>query len=179
MDLRERRSLTYGAYSRVYEGEQVAPFRANSAVRNEVTAEVMAGFFEHLQRIVTEPAVADEVDAAKRYLIDRFPLDIDTAAKIAHRVANLRIFGLPDNYWDGYREQIAQVTPEAARQAAKRYITPDKAVIVVVGRAADVKPALEQYGQITVIDIQGNVIPQSSAPTEAPVAAEPSTTTKE
>jgi len=179
MDLRERRSLTYGAYSRVYEGEQVAPFRANSAVRNEVTAEVMAGFFEHLQRIVTEPAAADEIEAGKRYLVDRFPLDIDTAAKIAHRVANLRIFGLPDNYWDGYRQQIAQVTPEAARQAAKRYITPDKAVIVVVGRAADVKPALEQYGQITVIDIQGNVIPQSSAPTEAPVAAEPSTTTKE
>lgn len=169
MDLRERRSLTYGAYSRIYEGEQVAPFRAYSAVRNEVTAEAMSGFMEHLSRIVSEPAASEEVEASKRFLIDRFPLDIDTAGKIAHLVSNLRIFGLPDDYWDGYRAQIAQVTPDAALAAAKSYVTPDRAVIVVVGKAADVKPVLDQYGQVTVIDIQGNVIPQS-----APVA--PTTT---
>lgn len=166
MDLRERRSLTYGAYSRIYEGEQIAPFRAYSAVRNEVTAEAMSGFMEHLARIVTEPAAPEEVEAGKRYLIDRFPLDIDTAGKIAHLVSNLRIFGLPDDYWDGYRAQIAQVSPQAALTAAQRYVTPDKAVIVVVGKAADVKSVLDQYGQVTVIDIQGKVIPQS-----APVSA--------
>jgi len=170
MDLRERRSLTYGAYSRIYEGEQIAPFRAYSAVRNEVTADAMSGFMEHLARIVSEPAAGEEIDASKRFLIDRFPLDIDTAGKIAHLVSNLRIFGLPDDYWDGYRAQIAQVTPEAALAAAKTYVTPDRAVIVVVGKAADVKPVLDQYGQVTVIDIQGTVIPQSAPASPAPPA---------
>lgn len=172
MDLRERRSLTYGAYSRIYEGEQVAPFRAYSAVRNEVTADAMSGFMEHLQRIVSETASAEEVTSAKRYLIDRFPLDIDTIGKIAHLVSNLRIFGLPDDYWDGYRAQIAQVTPQEALTAAQRYITPDKSVIVVVGKAASVKSVLDQYGQVTVIDIEGKVIPQSAP--ETPAAPTPS-----
>lgn len=168
MDLRERRSLTYGAYSRIYEGEQVAPFRAYSAVRNEVTAQAMSAFMEHLSRIVTEAPANEEVEAGKRYLIDRFPLDIDTAGKIAHLVSNLRIFGLPDDYWDGYRAQIAQVTPSDALAAAQKHVEPERAVIVVVGKAADVKPVLDQYGQVTVIDIQGKVIPQTTASTPVP-----------
>ncbi len=92
MDLRERRSLTYGAYSRVGEAVKVAPFSAYASVRNEVTGQAMSGFFEHLDRIVAEPAPPDELGDAKRYLSDRFPLDIDTPGKIAYLVADLRVY---------------------------------------------------------------------------------------
>jgi len=54
MDLREKRSLTYGAYSDVDERVQVAPFMAFAAVRNEVTKDALAAFDEHLHRIVRE-----------------------------------------------------------------------------------------------------------------------------
>jgi predicted Zn-dependent peptidase len=127
MDLREKRSLTYGAYSSVAERLQIAPFTAYASVRNEVTGDAMAGFEEHLRRIVSEPAGQDELAAAKHFLIDRFPLRIETADKIADLVADLRMYGLPDDYWDHFGQAIDQVTPDQALAAAQKYIRPTKA----------------------------------------------------
>jgi zinc protease len=175
MDLREKRSLTYGAYSDVDERVQIAPFNAFASVRNEVTAEAMAAFSEHLDRIVREAPSQAELADAKRYLVDRFPLRIETPDKIAALVSQQRLYGLPDDYWDEFGKQIERVTSEAALQAAQKYIRPDKSIIVVVGEAAAVKPALERYGSITVVDVNGELVVKSGAAAAAgPGTAAPS-----
>jgi len=158
MDLREQRSLTYGAYSQVGERAQVAPFVAFAAVRNEVTQEAMAGFVEHLDRIVAEQPPQDEVRDAQSYLSDSFPLQIETAGRVASMVEELRIYDLPDDYWDGYRSAIREVTAEQAHAAAEQYIHPDRAIIVAVGKAADIVEPLRRYGPVRVIDTEGNEV---------------------
>ena len=155
MDLRERRSLTYGAYSAVGERAQVAPFVAYARVRNEVTEQAVSGFMEHLTRIAAEEAPAEEVHNAQRFLSDSFQLKIETASRVTFMVQELRSFGLPDDYWDGYRSAIRAVTPSQAHAAAARYIRPDTAVIVAVGRAADIVEPLRHYGPVRVIDTDG------------------------
>ncbi len=176
MDLRERRSLTYGAYSRLDETVDVGSFRASAAVRTEVTDAAMSGFFEHLERIVREPPPPEELAAAQRYLADSFPLAIETADRIGDLVADLRIYGLPDDYWDTFRSNIRKVSPQEALQAAQTFIHPDRALIVVVGRAADVAPALAKFGAVRVVDADGQPLtaarPATSGPT--PAAAPPS-----
>ena len=142
MDLRERQSLTYGAYSDLDEGLVPVPFRAFAAVRNEVTAQAMKAFVHHLERISSEIVPEAELADAKRLLIDSFPLHIETPSEIAALVSELRTYGFPDNYWDGFRAEIQAVTPEQALAAAKKYIQAQKALIVVVGKAAAVKPFL-------------------------------------
>lgn len=157
MDLRERRSLTYGAYSAVGERVKVGPFLASAAVRNEVTGEAMDAFLEHLQRISSAPVSGPELDNAETYLSDSFPLQIDTPGQIADRVSDLRIYGLADDYWDTYRKRIRAVTPDQALAAAEADIRPDQALIVVVGRAADVLEPLRHFGPVTVLDGAGKV----------------------
>ena len=157
MDLREVRGLTYGAYSQVVERVQTAPFVALGSVRTEVTGQAVEGFFEHLDRWVSEPPTEEETGHARDFLSDSFPLSIDTAGKIAAMVADLRIFGLPDDYWDGYRTAIREVSPEAALQAARSHVHPDKMLVVVVGRAAEVAEDLRRWGPVTVIDDEGEV----------------------
>ena len=60
MDLREKRSLTYGAHSKLDERLQTAQFSAYASVRTEVTGDAMAAFEEHLRRIVQEAPREDE-----------------------------------------------------------------------------------------------------------------------
>jgi zinc protease len=151
MDLREQRSLTYGAYSGVNEMRDVAPFIAFAAVRNEVTADAMSAFMEHLDRIVAEPASAEEISNAQRFLSDSFPLEIETAGRVASMIEQLRVFGLPDDYWDSYRTSIRSVEPAQAHGAARSYIRPDTALIVAVGKAADIVEPLRRYGPVRVI----------------------------
>lgn len=158
MDLREQRSLTYGAYSAVSERAQVGPFVAYAAVRNEVTEEAMRGFMEHLDRIVAEEPPAEEVANAQRYLSDSFPLQIETAGRVAGMIEELRIFGLEDDYWDGFRTSIREVTPAQAHAAAREYIRPDRALVVAVGRASAIIEPLRAYGEVRVIDTEGNPV---------------------
>jgi predicted Zn-dependent peptidase len=158
MDLRERRSLTYGAYSGIDELAGVSPFRARAAVPNARTAPAMDAFMEHLERIVREEAPAQEVEAAQRYLSDSFPLAIDTFGRIAGMVAELRLFQLPDDYWDTYRSQIRAVTPAQALAAAQAHIHPDRAVVVVVGDASVVAEPLSRWGEVRMVDTDGRPI---------------------
>lgn len=164
MDLREKQSLTYGAYSDVNEHQQVGPFMAYASVRNEVTEQAMTAFNAHLERIATEAPADAELADAKRYLIDRLPLRIDTPDKIADLVAELRTYGLPDDYWDHFGAEISAVTKEAAFAAAQKHIRPKQGMIVVVGEASAVRPALETYGPVTVYDTDGKLVVKPAVP---------------
>lgn len=158
MDLREQRSLTYGAYSAVGERAQIAPFVAFANVANDKTERAIAAFMEHLDRIAAEAPPAEEVTNAQRFLSDSFPLHIETASRIAHMVEELRVFGLDDDYWDGYRTAIRAVTPAQAHQAAQTYIRGNQALIVAVGRADAIVEPLRHYGPVRVVDTEGNEI---------------------
>jgi zinc protease len=175
MDLRERRSLTYGTYSWIDERVQVGPFfaiaevdsvdNAGNATSEDVVA-AMNGLYEHIERIVREPAPEDELENARRYLSDSFPLEIDTPNKIAGLVSDLRVYGLPDDYWDGFRSSIRQVTPEQALEAARRHIHPDRSVVVIVGNAAAFAEALRAWGPVTVVDVNGRTTQELAASTQ-------------
>jgi zinc protease len=112
---------------------------------------------EHLDRIVREAPPAEELGNAQRFLSDSFPLRIETPGKIADLVAQLRIYGLPDDYWDTFRTQIRAVTAEQSLAAARQYIHPESAVIVVVGKAAEVAEPLRLYGDVTIVSPEGQV----------------------
>jgi predicted Zn-dependent peptidase len=169
MDLRERRSLTYGAYSRLVESVQIAPFRARAQVRNEVTGQAMEAFMEHLERITTEAPPQEELHNAHNYLSDSFPLLIDTPGKVANLVADLRVYGLPDDYWETYRGAIREVDAQEALTAAREYIHPDRSVVVVVGRASEVLEPLRRWGPVSVVNVQGQPVDTVTAPAATPV----------
>lgn len=174
MDLRERRSLTYGAYSFVQESPQVGPFVAYAAVRNAVTAEAMTGLVEHLTKIVEEAPPEPELHAAQRFLSDSFPLRIETPGRIALMVQELRTYGLPDDYWTTYRSAIRQVDPGEALRAARTYIRPADMLIVAVGRASAIVEPLRHFGPVRVEGLDGTFI-QSFDETTSPAEAAPST----
>ena len=157
MDLREKRSLTYGAYSRVGERLDAAPFIASASVRTEVTAEAVGAFFEHLDRIVTETTPSGELNDARRFLSDSFPLKVDTPGKIASLVTELRLQGLPDSYWESYGPAVREVGALEALEVAKQHIRPDRVLVVVVGQAADFAQALRQFGPVRVVAQDGEL----------------------
>jgi predicted Zn-dependent peptidase len=157
MDLRERRSLTYGAYSAIGERVDIGPFVAYASVRTEVTTEAIGAFFEHLERINQSAVEPEELQNAKRYLSDSFPLRVDTPGKLAELVVELRTFGLPDDYWDQYRQWIRKTSASEAQYVARNYIRPKDALVVIVGQAADFAQSLQQFGPVTVVSPDGEV----------------------
>jgi predicted Zn-dependent peptidase len=85
----------------------------------------------------------DEVEAARDYAAGIFGLQLETVGQVAARVAQLVVYGLPDSYFDEYRDSIRAVTTESVAEAAARHIRPAEAQIVVVGDADVVASSVE------------------------------------
>jgi zinc protease len=136
---------------------EIGPFVAYASVRTEVTKEALGAFFDHLQRIHQEPAEPEELVNARRYLSDSFPLKVDTPGKLSELVVDLRTFGLPDDYWDGYRQAIRKTSASEAQYAARNYIRPKDSLVVIVGQAADFARSLQEFGPVTVVSPDGEL----------------------
>jgi zinc protease len=153
--LREEKSWTYGAYSSFAPRRGPGLFNASAEVRTEVTDSALAEMLVQLRRIGSEPVPEAEFEAAKSALVGSYPLSIETASQVASAVANARLYGLPPDYVQTYRVRLGQVTPREAMEAARAFIRPDAAAIVVVGDGQKVYERIRDVAPIRVVDPEG------------------------
>jgi predicted Zn-dependent peptidase len=155
--LREERGYTYGVHSDFDMRRSAGPFAVRCAVETEVTAPAVADILAELGRIREIEVAAEELKAARDYLVGVFPLRFETSAAVAGALAGLVVHGLPDDELDRYRPTVAAVTAEAVAEAARAHIDPQSASIAVVGDASRFRETLEEagYGDVEVIRDEG------------------------
>ncbi|MBK6533551.1 MAG: insulinase family protein [Deltaproteobacteria bacterium] len=136
MDLRELRSLSYGVYARMGENVGESQWFAGGQVRTAVTGDALHALFRHLECLTTEPAPEPELAMTRSYLTDSFALSIETPGNVADLISGMRIFGLPSDYYDTLRARVTAVDAAASLATARRYIRPDRSLVVVVGTAS-------------------------------------------
>jgi len=160
LNLRERHGYTYGARSQFAFRRQAGPFVVAAPVRNEVTRESVSEMLSELRRIRTGDIEDRELDDTKSYLMGVFPATVQTASDIASRLVDMELYGLPEDYFDRYRENIAAVTKEEITRVANKYLDPDRVLIVIVGSAKAIREPLGGLGlPVHEMDIDGNALP--------------------
>ena len=136
LNLREAHAYTYGAFSAFDWRRDAGPLVVSTAVRTDVTAEAITEVINELERMRREPVQTQELTLATSYLDGVFPIRFETTAAVATALANQVIFGLPDDYFDTYRDHIRRVTIESVQRVAREHLHPDRLQAVVVGDAA-------------------------------------------
>lgn len=159
LNLRERHGYTYGARSQFAFRRQAGPFVVAAPVRNEVTRESISEMLSELRRIRSGDVDVRELEDTRSYLMGVFPATVQTASDVAGRLLDMELFGLPEDYFDRYRENIASVTRHDVERVANKYVDPDRVIIVVVGNAAQIREPLGSLGMpIHELDIDGNML---------------------
>jgi predicted Zn-dependent peptidase len=159
INLREKHGYTYGARSAWGFRRAAGPFVVSAPVRNEVTRESVTEVLNELRRIRTGDIEDRELDDTKSYLMGVFPATVQTASDIASRLLDMELYGLPEDYFDRYRENIAKLGKDDIARVAKKYIDPDRALIVIVGNASQVREPLGTLGMpLHEIDVEGNAV---------------------
>ena len=157
LNLRERHGYTYGARSQFAFRRQAGPFVVAAPVRNEVTRESIVEMLAELRRIRTGDIETQELDDTKNYLMGVFPATVQTASDVASRLIDMELYGLPEDYFDRYRERIAAVGAEDITRVAEKYLDPDRVLIVVVGNASEIREPLGGLEMpVHELDIDGN-----------------------
>ncbi len=162
LNLRERHGYTYGARSQFAFRRQAGPFVISAPVRNEVTRESISEILSELSRIRTGDLEDRELEDVKNYLMGVFPATVQTASDVAGRLLDMELYGLPEDYFDHYRENIAAVTKDEITRVAHKYLDPDRVLVVVVGNASTIRQPLGTLGfPMHEMDIDGNMLPVS------------------
>jgi predicted Zn-dependent peptidase len=157
-NLREKHSYTYGAYSSLTQDKLIGSFIANAEVRNSVTDSSITQILYEMNRIRTETVPDSELQTAKNYMTGNFAIALERPQTIANFALNIARYNLPKDYYQNYLKNISTVTSAEVMEAAKKYIKPDSAYVLVVGKASDVENGLKQFGPITLYDRFGDKV---------------------
>ncbi|MDN8960550.1 hypothetical protein Q0P93_14790, partial [Staphylococcus aureus] len=68
---------------------------------------------------------------------------------------------MPADFYSTFVQKIEAATPESLQALAKELLQPDNLAIIVVGKAAEIKPQLEKIGKVIVFDDNLKEIPIS------------------
>jgi zinc protease len=145
MNLREEKGYTYGAYTSLDARRHAGSFRASTEVRTPVTGASLREIFYELERARSEDVSEKELADAKAYLTGTFPIRLETQDGLVEQLVQIRMHGLPADYLHTYRDRVQAVTREEVRRVAKLYVTPDRAAVVLVGDAEQLREQIEPY----------------------------------
>lgn len=138
-EVREKRGLSYSAYSYFQPMRVRGPFTLGLQTRNEQTETALQVLRDTLQAFVENGPSEQELQAAKQNITGGFALRIDSNSKLADYLAIIGFYNLPLDFLDTYTRHVEAVTLEQIKEAFKRRIKPDQMVTVVVGGAVDAK----------------------------------------
>ncbi len=151
-NLREQHGWTYGAYS-VFDFRKLAGgFSASAETRNDVTAPAIEETLKEINRLRTEPVPEAELELQRQYNVGNYLLSLESAGRTAARVQDIDLYGLPADFYKHYARRMSAVTPEQTQKLAQKYLLPEKASIIVVGEAKQVRQGLEKFGKVFVYD---------------------------
>ncbi len=155
LNLREEKGYTYGVYSNVVARKYAGPWTAGGDLRTEVTDGAMTEFLRELNRIRDERVPEDELDAARRSVVARFALSLESPQQLIGYAITRKAYNFPGDYWDKYPAQITAIKAADVQRVAKKYINPATMQVVAVGDAGKIKTVLEKYGPVEIVDASG------------------------
>lgn len=163
MNLREDKGYTYGANSSISSSRNSATFYAGASVRNEVTDSALNQFMLELNKIASELVSEEELELAKNSAKGSFARSLEGRGTVASFALNTELNDLPEDFYATYLKRVDAITREDLLDVAKKYIRPEAANIIVVGKGDEVADKLKKFGPITYYDAFGNKVDVEAA----------------
>jgi zinc protease len=158
LNIRERKGYAYDVYSTVSALKQAGTFYIASETRTGVTTSAIKETLAEVARLRNERVGPEELQNAKNYIAGLFSILLSTQGGIAEQMTLSRLLGLGPGYIEHYREHVERVTAADVERVARKYLSSETAVIVVVGDATKLRKELSGLGAVEVFNPQGRRI---------------------
>jgi len=160
MNLREAHGYTYGAGSFFRYHRSPGPFIVFSDVRTDVTAPATTEVFNELKRMRDTQLTPAELVLSKDSIARSLPGRFERGTEAAATFAELFTYDLPLDYFSMLPERINAVTVEQAQGVAKKYIQPDKMIVLAVGDRAKIEEDMKKLnlGKVEIRETDGKLV---------------------
>jgi zinc protease len=160
MNLRERHGYSYGARSFFAFRRNGGPFTIGAGVRTDATAPAVSEIFKEVEGIIAQPVTAEQLRKAKDALANSIPAAFETSQNAVNSFSNIFIYDLGLDYYTRYAQRVNAVTAAQALDAARKYVLPDRLVVIAVGDRAVIEADLRKLnlGAVEVRDAEGRPV---------------------
>ena len=159
-NLRETKAYSYGASSGFSMRREPGAFTSRAEVVAAKTDSSLIEFMKELTSI-REPLPPAELAKVKKYLQLGYAERFESTADIAGQIAALIPSGIPLSSLGRFNAGVGAVTGSDVQRVAKRYVDPNKMVIVVAGDRASIEAALKAttIAPVQIVDSRGRRLP--------------------
>ncbi|WP_066068215.1 pitrilysin family protein [Frankia sp. EI5c] len=147
-NIREDKGYTYSPRSAVEHYQAGSRFTVAADVSTEVTGPALLEILYELGRMALLPPGADELDAARQYLIGTLALSGATAAGLAGTLSGLSGAGVGVEYLRDHPRALTQVTAAEVQAVSAELLAPTGLVTVLVGDASKIADAVRVLGDV-------------------------------
>lgn len=136
MNLREDKSWTYGIYTNLAGDEQMGSMsltsgRGAASIKAMATDSAVYEILKEFNRVINEPVGEDELKNALTYRAGNFSRSLEQSETMAQFAVNIDKYNLPKDYYRNYLKRLESLTPADIQAAARKYIKPENAWVVV------------------------------------------------
>jgi zinc protease len=147
-NLREKNAFTYGARSQAIATRDWGAFVVSTSVETNVTGPALAEIFAELGAAKDpgkgRPIADEETARAKADLVSSLGAHLEHVDRVAGDMTTLFGLRLPPDYWSGFPATVAAVDTTSVQAQAAQGLSPEKLIVVVVGDAQAIEPALSK-----------------------------------
>jgi zinc protease len=126
-------------------------------IRTDATAPAVTEIFNEINGMIVTPMSADELQKAKDALANSLPGAFETTGNTVNSFANIFIYDLGLDYYTRHAQEVRAVTAAQALEVAKKYLVPDRLVVIAVGDRKVIEPELRKLnlGAVEIRDAEG------------------------
>jgi predicted Zn-dependent peptidase len=134
MKVRSDEGLSYNQGSRFrYRWGFPGTFSGYVQTKSSTVGYAISLILDEFNRIRSEPVTDAEMETAVNYYLESFSNSFESPQSTMATFADLEMTGRPMDYYKTYRDKMRAVTKAKVQEMAKKYVQPEKAVILIVG----------------------------------------------
>jgi zinc protease len=145
-------------------------FRAGFESKNATVALATKIVLDQIRRIREEPVTAEELEIAKRSLIETFPRQFESKPQMLRLFVNDEWTKRPKDFWKTFRQKVGAATAKDLQGVAQKHLDPEKMAILVVGDWDEIAKG-DLQGRATMNEFFGGKV--KHLPLRDPLTLEP------
>jgi zinc protease len=150
-EVRVNRGLTYGISSYFDSGAAGGIYAISTFTKTESTREIIDASLGEVVKVREQGIPAAELRRAQTYMAGLYPLRTETNESVGAQISDIRLYGLGEDWVEEFRDRLKAVTPKQVKEVAEKYCYPTPPLLVVLGRAEEIRPQLEGLRPVEVV----------------------------
>jgi len=147
--IRAKEGLAYNVDSSFRAGRRFpGTFTAETETKAATTVKAIGLMKGIISDMTLHPVSDEEISLARESIINSFIFAFTSPASVVAQQARLEYYGYPKGYLENYRKNIAKVTKKDVLRVARKYLLPNKMMLVVVGDEKKFDKPLSAFGEV-------------------------------